>query len=315
LAGKLPHVLILVPDPVYPEPWAWAFHVEAEALRAGGFEVSARPWTAPGDLAPFNAVLPLVVWGYHERYAEWLALLERLESEGVRCINPPTLLRWNGDKAYLAALDAKGIPTVHTIAVDELDEHALREARDRFGCERLVVKPPVSASATGTFLLEAGDAVPEEVACRRMLVQPFMASIATQGEHSVMLFDGQFSHAILKTPKSGDFRVQPHLGGTEVPSAAAARRNRACVAGAGGCAGRGRLCPGRHGRRRRGPAQDHGAGADRTGLVATARARRRRGLRLSRSQRDRAAIGARLRSGSAPPDRPAARHRRARPRH
>jgi glutathione synthase/RimK-type ligase-like ATP-grasp enzyme len=220
LAGKLPHVLILVPDPVYPEPWAWAFHVEAEALRAGGFEVSARPWTAPGDLAPFNAVLPLVVWGYHERYAEWLALLERLESEGVRCINPPTLLRWNGDKAYLAALDAKGIPTVHTIAVDELDEHALREARDRFGCERLVVKPPVSASATGTFLLEAGDAVPEEVACRRMLVQPFMASIATQGEHSVMLFDGQFSHAILKTPKSGDFRVQPHLGGTEVPSAA-----------------------------------------------------------------------------------------------
>jgi len=220
LAGKLPHVLILVPDPVYPEPWAWAFHVEAEALRAGGFEVSARPWTAPGDLAPFNAVLPLVVWGYHERYAEWLALLERLESEGVRCINPPPLLRWNGDKAYLAALDAKGIPTVHTIAVDELDEHALREARDRFGCERLVVKPPVSASATGTFLLEAGDAVPEEVACRRMLVQPFMASIATQGEHSVMLFDGQFSHAILKTPKSGDFRVQPHLGGTEVPSAA-----------------------------------------------------------------------------------------------
>jgi len=219
LAGKLPHVLILVPDPVYPEPWAWAFHVEAEALRAGGFEVSARPWTAPGDLAPFNAVLPLVVWGYHERYADWLALLERLESEGVRCINPPTLLRWNGDKAYLAALDAKGIPTVHTIAVDELDEHALREARDRFGCERLVVKPPVSASATGTFLLEAGDAVPEEVACRRMLVQPFMASIATQGEHSVMLFDGQFSHAILKTPKSGDFRVQPHLGGTEVPSA------------------------------------------------------------------------------------------------
>ena len=217
MAGKLPHVLILVPDPVYPEPWAWAFHVEAEALRAGGFEVSARPWTAPGDLAPFNAVLPLVVWGYHERYADWLALLERLESEGVRCINPPTLLRWNGDKAYLAALDAKGIPTVHTIAVDELDEHALREARDRFGCERLVVKPPVSASATGTFLLEAGDAVPEEVACRRMLVQPFMASIATQGEHSVMLFDGQFSHAILKTPKSGDFRVQPHLGGTEQP--------------------------------------------------------------------------------------------------
>jgi glutathione synthase/RimK-type ligase-like ATP-grasp enzyme len=213
----LTHVLILVPDPVYPEPWAWAFHVEAEALRAAGFEVSARPWTAPGDLAPFDAVLPLVVWGYHERYEEWLALLDRLEIETVPTINPPALLRWNSDKAYLAELDAVGVPTVHTIAVDALDEHGLSEARDRFGCDRLVVKPPVSASATGTFLLHTGDLVPKDVAGRRMLIQPFMASIAAHGEYSLMLFAGRFSHAILKTPKSGDFRVQPHLGGTERP--------------------------------------------------------------------------------------------------
>ena len=217
MAARHPHLLILVPDPAYPEPWAWAFHVEAEALRLGGFEVSARPWTAPGDLTPFDAVLPLVAWGYHERVDEWLALLDRLDAQGVRCINSPALLRWNSDKAYLAELDARGIATVHTIAVEALDEHALREARDRFACERLVVKPPISASATGTFLLGPGDPVPEEVAGRRMLVQPFMESIARTGEFSIMLFGGAFSHAILKTPKSGDFRVQPHLGGTERP--------------------------------------------------------------------------------------------------
>jgi glutathione synthase/RimK-type ligase-like ATP-grasp enzyme len=222
LVDKPLHVLILVPDPVYPEPWAWAFHVEADALRLGGFEVSARPWTAPGDLNPFDAVMPLVVWGYHERYDEWLALLDRLESEGVLVINPPPLLRWNSDKAYLAEMDAKGIPTVHTVAVDALDEQALHDARDRFACERLVVKPPVSASATGTFLLCPGDAIPGEAAGRRMLVQPFMSSIASQGEYSIMLFDGVFSHAILKTPKAGDFRVQPHLGGSEVPCGAPA---------------------------------------------------------------------------------------------
>ena len=217
MADRPAHVLILVPDPVYPEPWAWAFHVEAEALRAGGLEVSARPWTAPGDLSPFDAVLPLVVWGYHERYAEWLSLLDRLDAEGVRCINPPALLRWNSDKAYLAELDAQGIATVHTIAVDSLDAQRLSEARDRFGCAQLVVKPPVSASATGTYLLAPGDEVPSDVTGRPMLVQPYMASITRTGEVSVMLFDGQFSHAILKTPKSGDFRVQPHLGGTEQP--------------------------------------------------------------------------------------------------
>lgn len=217
MADKPPHVLILVPDPAYPEPWAWAFHVEADALRASGFEVSARPWTAPGDLTPFDAVLPLVVWGYHERYAEWLELLAELQAGPAKCINPPELLRWNSDKAYLAELDARGVPTVHTIAVEALDEHALREARERFGCERLVVKPLISASATGTFLLGTGDPVPDEVAGSRMLIQPFMASVAAQGEYSIMLFGGRFSHAILKTPKSGDFRVQPHLGGTERP--------------------------------------------------------------------------------------------------
>ena len=211
------HVLVLVPDPLYPEPWAWAFHVEAAALRAGGLDVSARPWTAPGDLAPFDAVLPLVVWGYHERYAEWLALLDRLESERAACINPVPLLRWNSDKAYLTELDSAGVPTVPTIAVEGIDEHGLREARDRFGGERLVIKPPVSASATGTFLIGPGDALPGEAAGRRMLVQPFMPSIAEHGEYSLMLFGGRLSHAILKTPKSGDFRVQPHLGGTERP--------------------------------------------------------------------------------------------------
>lgn len=217
MAAESPHVLVLVPDPVYPEPWAWAFHVEAEALRSGGFELSARPWTAPGDLEPFDAVLPLVVWGYHERYEEWLALIDRLQASTRKCINPPDLLRWNGDKSYLAELDAKGVPTVPTIAVDTLDENALRVARDRFGCGRLVIKPPVSASATGTYLLRRDDPVPEEVAGVRMLVQPFMSSVAHEGEYSLMLFDGRFSHSILKTPKGGDFRVQPHLGGTEKP--------------------------------------------------------------------------------------------------
>ena len=219
MAAEHNRLLILVPDPVYPEPWAWAFHVEADALRQAGFEVSARPWTAFGNLDSFDALLPLVVWGYHERYDEWLTLLDQLGGGAARCINPPELLRWNSDKAYLAELDAGGIATVPTIAVEALDEHGLIAARDRFGCERLVVKPPISASAAGTFLLNPGDAVPAEVEGRRMLIQPYLQSIARTGEYSLMLFGGQFSHAILKTPRAGDFRVQPHLGGSERPCA------------------------------------------------------------------------------------------------
>lgn len=207
----------LIPDPDYPEDWKWAFEVEAAALRAGGATVDPLPWTGAENLSGYDLVLPLVVWGYHLRYGDWLAFLDRCERERLPVINPPALLRWNSDKAYLAEFDAHGVPTVHTMAVDALDEHALAEARARFGCPDLVVKPPVSASATGTYRLGLNDPVPADANGQRMLIQPYMASVTGDGEYSIMLFDNVFSHAIVKRPRQGDFRVQPHLGGTEVP--------------------------------------------------------------------------------------------------
>src|SRR4029078_13535129 len=35
-----------------------------------------------------------------------------------------------------------------------------------------------------------------------------------------MLFAGELSHAVVKRPKSGDFRVQPHYGGVTLPTTA-----------------------------------------------------------------------------------------------
>ncbi|MFC7536435.1 RimK family alpha-L-glutamate ligase [Sphingomonas sp. GCM10030256] len=210
------HLCILIPDPAYPEPFAWAFHVEAEALREAGAEVTARPWTQPGDLTPFDLVLPLVAWGYHLRFTDWLALLDRLEAERVRVVNPVPLLRWNSDKAYLTELGASGVPTVPTLAVDHLNEAALTAAHGVFASDELVIKPPVSASAWGTFRLGRGDPVPEEVFGDRMLIQPWLGSVTTDGEYSLFVFGGEVSHAVVKRPKAGDFRVQPDHGGTSV---------------------------------------------------------------------------------------------------
>jgi glutathione synthase/RimK-type ligase-like ATP-grasp enzyme len=46
-----------------------------------------------------------------------------------------------------------------------------------------------------------------------MIIQPLIEEIARTGEFSLMLFGNEFSHSIVKRPKPGDFRVQPHLGG------------------------------------------------------------------------------------------------------
>jgi len=206
--------VIFVPAPDFPEDWDWAFEVEAGVLLRAGFSVEAREWTQAGDLQGFDLALPLVAWGYHLDPARWHALLDRLERESIPTLNPVPLLRWNSDKRYLAELGTNGIATIPTMVVEALDDEALGAVRAAFGDE-LVIKPPVSASADGTHRLGPGDPVPPDSVGRTMMVQPFLRSVATEGEYSIMLFGGEFSHSIVKRPKSGDYRVQPHLGGSE----------------------------------------------------------------------------------------------------
>ena len=207
---------IFVPAPDYPEDWDWAYEVEAGVLLRAGFSVEARDWTDPGNLTGFDLVMPLVAWGYHQDPPRWHALLDRLERDAIPTLNPVPLLRWNSDKRYLAELGAKAIATIPTRLVESLDEDTLNGAYAEFG-EQLVIKPPVSASAHGTHLLSFGDAMPSDALGQAMLIQPFLRAVAAEGEYSIMLFDGRFSHAIVKRPKAGDYRVQPHLGGTEFP--------------------------------------------------------------------------------------------------
>ena len=212
-------MVVLTPVPGFWEAWNWAYDVEAAALEASGIRVEPRPWTEVGDVSGIDAVLPLVAWGYHSRFAEWLELLDRMAQPGAPLmLNPPALLRWNSDKSYLAELTDVGVPTVASLTVDGLDEAALAAARTAYG-DTLVVKPLVSASADDTYRLGLDDPIPASVRGKRMLVQPFMPSVAQRGEFSLMLFGGQFSHCIVKRPKAGDFRVQPHLGGSETPCA------------------------------------------------------------------------------------------------
>jgi glutathione synthase/RimK-type ligase-like ATP-grasp enzyme len=210
-------IAILVPDPGYPEPWRWTYDPEAEALAAGGAEVTPIAWTQAGDLSDFDLVTPLVVWGYHVDYSRWLDLLDRAERHHWPMVNSPALLRWNGDKAYLAELAERGVSTVPTLAVEACCDADLEEARRRFASDWLVIKPPVSASAMGTHRLGPNDDLPDDSRGRAMIVQPLIAEIATTGEFSLMLFDGEFSHAVVKRPKAGDFRVQEYHGGVTLP--------------------------------------------------------------------------------------------------
>ncbi|KTE06144.1 ATP-grasp domain-containing protein [Sphingopyxis sp. H115] len=210
-----PRVAILVPAPDYEERWQPAFARKAAALAAAGLIVEQRVWTDPGDLVGYDLVLPLFAWGYQRDVAAWYALLDRLESEGLPVVNPVPVLRWNSDKAYLAELGGKGVAVVPTVEVAALDDARLAEAMAELGVDEVVIKPAISGGADGTHRIARGAPVPADAIGQRRLVQPLMPGILTDGEFSLFFFAGRFSHAIVKRPALGDFRVQEQFGGRE----------------------------------------------------------------------------------------------------
>ncbi|WP_373474327.1 RimK family alpha-L-glutamate ligase [Sphingorhabdus sp.] len=208
----MPCLAILCPIPEYEEDWSY---IKADYVRLLGEDTAFVDWTEASDLKGFDLVTPLLAWGYQRDCPHWFALLDQLEADEIPVCNPVRILRWNSDKSYLAELEAAGIATVPTRQSEALDDIALAQARAAFGCDTLVVKPPISGGADGTFKLAPHDPVPDSVAGRRMMIQPYLPSIAAEGEYSLFYFAGEFSHAIIKRPAVGDFRVQDQFGGYE----------------------------------------------------------------------------------------------------
>jgi glutathione synthase/RimK-type ligase-like ATP-grasp enzyme len=196
----------------------------ADALGRRGFEVTAAAWNDPAiDWRRFASVVIRAAWDYHldeVRYAAWL---RRCEEEDINLWNPAAAVLANIDKRYLIDVAAAGVEIVPIAYAERGERQSLETLLERQNWPRAVVKPTVSASAYGTWETSLAVAAAdqqrfdEEVMQRSLLVQPFADEIVTTGEWSVVFFGGQYSHAVLKKPASGDFRVQEELGGHAEP--------------------------------------------------------------------------------------------------
>ena len=184
------------------------------SLRAFGIEPVSCVWDdAAVDWSGFDAVLIRTTWDYFQRYDEFRRWLDRLP---VPTINPAPMLRWNADKRYLLELQAQGVSIIpmRVVAGRELSSLlADFDGRD------VVVKPTVSGGAwhTARGVVGTSDfaaavaALPVEL---DYLVQDFVPEIVEDGEWSLLFFDGEFSHAVVKRAKHGDYRVQGVHGGS-----------------------------------------------------------------------------------------------------
>ena len=197
----------------------------AEALSAGGVAVHAVPWSdRRARWNVYDAVVVRSCWDYFHRAGEFYAWLDHLEADGARVHNDVRVLRWNADKVYLRDLEARGIPVIPTRWMEPGARTSLAELRRGSGWADLVVKPTVSGGAHRTWRTTAetetidDTRLVEMIQAGAVMVQPLVREIEREGEWSLVFFGGGYSHAVLKRPSSGDFRVQREHGGSLEPA-------------------------------------------------------------------------------------------------
>jgi glutathione synthase/RimK-type ligase-like ATP-grasp enzyme len=170
----------------------------------------------------FQGVVIRSCWDYHLRPSEFLEWIARLERGGVTVWNPADLLRWNHHKRYLRDLAARGVATVPTRWLARGEPADLRALLADAGWRDAVIKPAVSASASGTWRSSTGTASRDQSRLEALLsagdvmVQPLLSEVSDAGEWSMLFLGGSFSHAVLKRPAAGDYRVQWEFGGSAV---------------------------------------------------------------------------------------------------
>lgn len=188
-----------------------------DALRAPfaaeGLTVEDVDWADENqDWSRFDAALIGTTWDYWDQPELFLRTLEQIESK-TQLLNSASLVRWNSDKRYLKGLTEKGARTIPTLWIDQVGADEFKTAFEKLGSDDLVFKRQIGAGADGQYRLSPADTLPDMP--HPMMVQPFLSKIQEEGEYSFIFIGGQFSHALLKQAKSGDYRIQSSYGGRE----------------------------------------------------------------------------------------------------
>jgi glutathione synthase/RimK-type ligase-like ATP-grasp enzyme len=201
------------------EGWSIDVDLGIPPLEARGWRVEHVPWRRPGvDWNRYDAVYIGTPWDYPEDVDGFLAVLEAIDASRAVLVNDLSLVRWNVRKTYLRDLAERGADVVPSRWLDRYSAGAVECAAAELDAGRLVLKPVVGTNATHAFLLtrEQAAAARETLSTafgeRPLIVQPYVAAIESEGEFSLFYFGDALSHAIRKTPRAGDFRVQEEHG-------------------------------------------------------------------------------------------------------
>ncbi|RYE53957.1 MAG: hypothetical protein EOP48_13305 [Sphingobacteriales bacterium] len=195
-----------------------------EFLKSKGMQIERVVWNDSNvNWEDYDLAILKSPWDYFELITDFYNWLDKLKKIDLRLLNPVDIVKWNADKHYLKDISNSKLAVIPTIYLKNGDNIALDTIFEQFGTNALIVKPCVSGGSFHTFKVnkenqeESIDRINNLLHEMDLMVQPFLKEIETTGEWSLLFFNGEFSHGLVKRAKSGDFRVQHYLGGSIYP--------------------------------------------------------------------------------------------------
>ena len=190
-----------------------------ESLQSKGATVAFPIWNdAHVDWEQFDITVIRTTWDYHLKKNEFVAWCNSVP----RLFNNAAIVSWNTHKSYLRELSKKGVAIAPTVWIETGEKIDAARTMEQFKTDRGFIKPQVGACASDTlrFTLDnvkEAQAFLDSQLHQDMMMQPYIASVETEGELSAIFIDGTLSHGVQKIPVAGDYRVQDDFGASDMP--------------------------------------------------------------------------------------------------
>lgn len=199
-------------------------HLALPPLKDLGIEVEMVDWQDSNrDWNAFEMIVIRSTYNYIHNSQQFCSVLQHIENQGTALANPAAVVAWNQNKQYLLELANLGVACIPSQVRQQPNLEDLVALGSQWQTNQLVFKPLVGATAHGIQRFDTSTGV--DAACEALsvyanqsfLIQPFLPTIQTAGEWSLFFFNKKYSHAVVKKPKPGDYRVQEEFGGEATP--------------------------------------------------------------------------------------------------
>lgn len=191
-----------------------------EALERENLKTIKKDWNDLSfDWSNTKTALFRSTWDYFDQFNKFQTWLNHVNNQCI-LINSYQQINWNLDKHYLQDLQNWDLPVPESVFVNSSSNTELKIIADQKKWKHIVIKPTISGAARHTYSLKNEEIENFQTTWKKLtknedfIVQEFQKNVIIKGEIALMLFGGEYSHAVLKKAKKGDFRVQDDFGGT-----------------------------------------------------------------------------------------------------